>query len=73
MSKSVVDILLRATVLMSFVLLKVVSVVVDDTGIVIVPIRTERILGNACWNGKTSKYRSIIVFGFNCFNIGFSI
>jgi len=72
MSKSVVDILLRATVLISFLLLKVLSVVVDDTGIVIVPI-SERILRNACWNGKTSKYRSIIVFGFNCFNIGFSI
>ena len=37
------DILLRATVLMSFILLEVLSLVVDDTGIVIVPIRSERI------------------------------
>ena len=66
------DILLRATVLMSFILLEVLSIVVDDTGIVIVPIRIDSILGNACWNGKTSKYRSIIFFDLNGFNIGFS-
>jgi len=66
------NILLRAIVLMSFILLKVLSVVVDDTGIVSAPIRSGKILGNACLNGKNSKYKSIIVFGFNCFKIGLS-
>ena len=47
------DILLRATVFMYFILLKVLSVVVDDTGIVIAPIRSDRRHGNARLSGKT--------------------
>ena len=66
------DIMLCATVLMSFLLLEVLSVVVDDTGIVIVPVKSYRILGNACFNDKTSKYKSTILFDFNYFNIGLS-
>jgi len=42
------DILLRAAVLMSFILLNVLSVVVDDTGIIIEPIGNDRIVGKAC-------------------------
>lgn len=48
------------------------SVVVDETGIAKAPIRSHKIIGKACWNGKISKYKSIISFGFNCFNIGFN-
>ncbi len=66
------DVLLRATVLMSFILLKVLFIMVDQTGIVITSIRSDKILENACFNHNTSKYKSIIFLGFNCFNVGVS-
>ena len=49
------DILLRAAVFIYFILLKVLSVVVDDTGIVNAAIRSDRRHENACSNGKTCK------------------
>ena len=42
------DILLRAVVLMSFILINVRSVVVDDTDSVIAPVRSDMIVGKAC-------------------------
>ena len=58
---------------MSFILLNVLSVVVDATGIVIEHIGSDRIVGKACWNGKVPKYRSTIFLDFDCFNIGLNI
>jgi hypothetical protein len=42
--------------------------VLDDTGIVIAPIRRSTIVGKACCKGKISKYKSTIFFDFDVFN-----
>ena len=65
-------ILSHAVVLMSFILLNVRSVVVDDTGSVIAPVSSDMIVGKVCGNGRVSKYKSIIFFDFYFFNIGFN-
>jgi hypothetical protein len=61
--------LLRAVVLIYFILLNVRSIIVDDTGIVNAPTIRDITVGNACLNGKTSKYNSTIFYDFDCSNM----
>jgi hypothetical protein len=56
------DIRLRRLVLMCFVLMKVCSVVADET----------RTVGNPCCHDESSKYKLIMSFYFDCFSIGFN-
>ncbi len=55
------DILLCVLGLESFILLTVRSLLIDDTGIVIAPIRSLTIVGNDYCNDETSKYKSTII------------
>jgi hypothetical protein len=69
-SNRVSDIVLRVVVFINFILLNVLSQVVEETGTVIAAIRRNIIVGNAFFSGNNSTYRSIILSNFESFNIG---
>ncbi len=66
------DMLLRVFVLISFILLKVHSHVVEEIGIVSATRRSDITVGKACFNGNNSIYKATILSNFLSFNIGFS-
>ncbi len=59
------DILSRALVLMSFILLKVRSVVVGETRMIIAAMRRDIIVRNAWRNAESSKSKLIMAFDFS--------
>jgi len=66
------DILSRALVLMSFILLKVRSVVVGETGMIIARMRRDIIVRNAWRDAESSKYKQIMSFDSDSFSRGFN-
>ena len=66
------NIVLRVVVFISFILLNVLSQIVDETGIVITATSERITIGNVYFNGNISIYRSTIVFKFESLSISTS-